>query len=77
MYSNHRMSIYTVSLNTMKLTNLAKLRFTQFSQVSFGQWTNNVTTLVHFVSKCSLVIPLTFFNMNIFKLYINFRALIH
>jgi len=40
----------------MKLANLAELIFIQFAQVSFVQWTNNVTTLIRFVSKYSLVI---------------------
>ncbi|KAG5095247.1 hypothetical protein JHK84_050835 [Glycine max] len=40
-----RVSVYTISLNIMKLANLAKIRFTQFAQVSIIEWTDNITTL--------------------------------
>ena len=43
----------------MKLANLAKLRFTQFAQVSFVHWTDSVTTLFCFVLECSIMIQLT------------------
>ena len=58
MYSNHSKSVYTVNSNTMKFANLVDLRFTQFDQVSFIQWTNSITTLVPFVSEYSLGIQL-------------------
>ena len=54
MYSNHSKSVYTVNSNTMKFANLVDIRFTQFDQVSFIQWTNSITTLVPFVSEYSL-----------------------
>ena len=56
MYSNHSKCVYIVRLNIMELTNLGKLILTQFAQVSFIEWTDNVTTLVCFVLECSLVI---------------------
>ena len=72
MYYNPSKSVYTIKSNTMKLANLAGLRFTRFTQVSFVQ--RNWPALQHFFrfdSDDSFLIPLL---MNIFKLYINFWA---
>ena len=57
MYSNYSKSVYTISSNTKKLAILAKLRFTQFVQVSFVQQTDNrLQHFAHFVSDYSMVI---------------------
>ena len=53
------MSVYTISLNIMKLDKFAILRFTPFAQVSSIQWTDSITTLVewleYFFSKTYIV----------------------
>ena len=73
MYSNNSNSVYTGSLNTMKLANLTKLRFTQIA-LKFPS-SNGLIALQHlFVLSQNILLFFNNLNTNIFRLYIDFRA---